>query len=200
MLRVLTAGESHGRCLTAIIEGLPAGLTLDQAQIDADLQRRQSGYGRGSRQRIEQDTVQFLAGLHKGVTIGSPLSLMVANRDWANWKERDVPAWHRPRPGHADLAGGRKYDLDDLRLVAERASARSTAVIVAVGAVAKALLAEAGISVGSYVAAIGGIHADLTGLSLEQRLAAARNSDVACPAPPAAQAMREAIDGARAAG
>ena len=200
MLRFLTAGESHGRCLTAIIEGLPAGLLLDPETINADLKRRQSGYGRGSRQRIEQDTVQFLTGLHKSRTIGSPLSLMVANRDYANWKERDVPPWRRPRPGHADMAGSQKYGIDDLRLVAERASARSTAIIVAAGSVAKTLLAQAEISVGSYVAAIGGIHADLTGLSLPQRLAAAANSDVSCPAPPAAQAMREAIDGARASG
>jgi chorismate synthase len=197
MLRFLTAGESHGPCLTAIVEGLPAGLRLEEEVINHELARRQSGYGRGSRQRIEQDTVRFLAGLHDSLTIGSPLALLVANRDWENWRERQVPAWRRPRPGHADLAGSVKYGLDDLRLVAERASARNTAAIVAVGAVAKALLAPAGIQVQSYVEAIGGVHASLETVPLEQRLLGAQSSDVGCPDETAAAAMRVRIDQAR---
>ena len=194
MLRFLTAGESHGPCLLAIIEGLPAGLRLDEEAINRELRRRQSGYGRGSRQRIERDVIRFWAGVHQGVTLGSPVALMVANRDWENWREREVAPWRRPRPGHADLAGGHKYGLPDLRLVAERASARNTAVQVAVGAVAKALLGCVGIAVGSYVEAIGGVNAQLNDMPLTQRLAQARESDVACPDPATAECMRARID------
>lgn len=203
MLRFLSAGESHGPALSAIIEGLPAGLAVDAAAIDGDLRRRQGGYGRGARQQIEQDHVQILAGLAGGATIGAPLALLVANRDWENWRDRQVPAWTRPRPGHADLAGGRKYALDDLRLVAERASARETAIRVAVGAVAKALLGAVGVAVGSYVEAIGGVAADpaaLEALPVGERLARASRSDVSCPDEAAATAMRAAIDAARADG
>ncbi len=203
MLRFLSAGESHGPALSAIIEGLPAGLAVDPAAIDADLRRRQSGYGRGGRQQIERDTVQILSGLAGGATIGAPLALLVANRDWENWRDRAVPAWTRPRPGHADLAGAAKYALDDLRLVAERASARETAIRVAVGAVAKALLATVGVAVGSYVEAIGGAAADpaaLEALPVGERLARALASDVACPDEGAAAAMRAGIDAAREAG
>jgi chorismate synthase len=135
-LRFLTAGESHGPCLTVIIEGMPAGLCLSEEEINVDLRRRQGGYGRGQRMKIERDEVEILSGLAKGLTIGAPIALRIENKDWANWKDRDVPPWTVPRPGHADLAGGIKYDLDDLRLVAERASARETAARVAVGAVA----------------------------------------------------------------
>jgi len=130
MLRFLTAGESHGPCLTAIVEGLPAGLALSAEEIDRDLKRRQGGYGRGARQRIERDQVRFLGGVVKGKTIGAPLAMLIANRDWENWREREVPPWTKPRPGHADLAGAIKYGLDDMRLVAERASARETAARV----------------------------------------------------------------------
>jgi len=160
-LRFLTAGESHGPCLMAIIEGMPAGLHLSEEEINVDLRRRQGGYGRGQRMKIERDRVEILSGVAKGLTIGAPIALRIENKDWVNWKDRDVPTWTVPRPGHADLAGGIKYGLDDLRLVAERASARETAARVAVGAVAKQLLAEFGIAVNSYVSEIGGVVAEM---------------------------------------
>ena len=159
-LGLVTAGESHGPALVAILTGLPAGLTLDRAAIDADLHRRQQGYGRSPRQKIEQDTVEVLAGLRHGRTLGTPLALVVRNRDHANWEWGMSPwppegeptgkgtrAVTLPRPGHADLAGALKYGVSDVRDALERASARHTAVIVAAGAVAKALLGELGIAV-----------------------------------------------------
>lgn len=167
-LRYLTAGESHGPALVGILEGLPAGLQVLAEQIDRDLARRQLGYGRGGRMRIEKDQAEILAGLRFGLTLGSPVALMVRNKDFANWTERmmaglggpDPRPVHVPRPGHADLSGGLKYGhLADLRNVLERASARETAIRVALGAVAKALLAELGIQVGSYVRSIGGVEA-----------------------------------------
>src|SRR6266571_4852993 len=163
-LELATAGESHGPALVAILTGLPAGLTLDKAAIDADLHRRQQGYGRSPRQRIEQDEVEVLAGLRHGRTLGTPLALVVRNRDHANWEwgmspwppqgepsGKGTKAVTLPRPGHADLAGTLKYGLADVRDVLERASARHTAVIVATGAVAKALLSEIGVSVAGRV-------------------------------------------------
>ncbi|MGB2952010.1 MAG: chorismate synthase [Gaiellaceae bacterium] len=163
-LTLVTAGESHGPALVAVVTGLPAGLVLDRAAIDEDLQRRQRGYGRSPRQQLEQDEVEVLAGLRHGRTLGSPLALVVRNRDHANW-EWGMSQWPPegephgkgskpvtlPRPGHADLAGAQKYGLDDVRDALERASARQTAVFVAAGAVAKALLRQIGIEVGSRV-------------------------------------------------
>jgi chorismate synthase len=159
-LRLASAGESHGPALVAIVTGLPAGLVLDRAALDADLKRRQEGYGRSPRQRIEQDRVEVLAGLRHGRTLGTPLALLVRNRDHANW-EWGMSPWPPdgepvgkgtkpvtlPRPGHADLAGVQKFGHDDVRDALERASARHTAVLVAAGSVAKALLAEIGVSV-----------------------------------------------------
>jgi chorismate synthase len=200
MLRFLTAGESHGPALTAIVEGLPAGLTLRAEMIDRDLRRRQMGYGRGGRQRIEQDQVEILGGVVSEMTIGAPVAMLIRNRDWENWRDRVVAPWTRPRPGHADLAGAIKNGLRDLRLVAERASARETAARVAVGAVAKAFLAQVGVRVGSYVLAIGGVRADVEAISLQERIAAAAESDVSCPDPTAAEGMRQAIRAASAAG
>src|SRR2546423_6421225 len=156
-LGLVTAGESHGPALVAILTGLPAGLTLDRAAIDADLHRRQQGYGRSPRQQIEQDAVEVLAGLRHGRTLGTPLALVVRNRDHKNW-EWGMSPWTPegepagkgikpvtlPRPGHADLAGALKYGLADVRDALERARARHTAGLVAAGAVAKALLAEIG--------------------------------------------------------
>lgn len=167
-LRYLTAGESHGPALVGILDGLPAGLQVLSEEIDRELARRQQGFGRGGRMRIEKDQAEILAGIRFGRTLGSPVALLVRNKDFANWTERmtagpggpDPRPVHVPRPGHADLAGGLKYGhLDDLRNVLERASARETAVRVALGAVAKALLAEFGISIGSYVRSIGGVEA-----------------------------------------
>ncbi|MBL7184272.1 MAG: chorismate synthase [Anaerolineae bacterium] len=208
-MRFLTAGESHGPCLIAIIEGMPAGLYLSEGEINVDLRRRQGGYGRGQRMKIERDRVEILSGVAKGVTIGAPIALCIENKDWANWKDRDVPPWTVPRPGHADLAGGLKYGLTDLRLVAERASARETAARVAVGAVAKRLLSEFGIAVGSYVTEIGGVMAGIPDLHSSPLLGGteggelwerAEASDVRCPDPSAAEAMRQRIDEAKAAG
>lgn len=197
MLRFLTAGESHGPGLTVIVDGLPAGLALSVEEINRDLARRQGGYGRGGRQQIERDEVQIVGGVIQGKTIGAPLGMLLANRDYENWRDRSIPKWTRPRPGHADLAGAMKYGLDDLRLVAERASARETAARVAAGAVAKQLLRQAGIVVGSYVEAIGGESASVEAMPLEERLALALSSDVSCPDEAAAARMRARIEEAR---
>jgi len=200
VLRFLTAGESHGPCLTAIIEGLPAGLAVRADEVNGALSRRQAGYGRGGRQAIERDQVRFTGGLDGEWTTGAPLALVIDNRDWENWRERAVPAWTRPRPGHADWAGSVKYGLSDLRQVAERASARETAARVAVGAVVASLLAAVGVRLGSYVEAIGGEQAALAGMPLAERLALALASDVSCPDEQAAARMRARIDQARAEG
>jgi chorismate synthase len=160
-LRYLTAGESHGPALVAIAEGFPAGLAVDFAEVNRDLARRQKGYGRGGRQKIEKDEAQFLAGLRGGVTLGAPIALVVWNKDHENWKELVSPTarggrkFTQVRPGHADLAGALKYGLDDARDVLERASARSTAATVALGSLAKQLLARFGVHVSSRVVAIG---------------------------------------------
>ena len=168
-LRFLTAGESHGPGLLGILEGLPAGLRLEAADIDRDLARRQKGYGRGGRMRIEQDRAEILSGVRFGTTLGSPLGLLVRNRDWENWTERmrvepagpDPKPVRVPRPGHTDLAGALKYgQTGDLRDVLERASARETTMRVALGAAARTLLRDLGIQVGSYVRSIGGADAD----------------------------------------
>jgi len=204
MLRFLTAGESHGPCLTAIVEGLPAGLAVDVDAINHDLSRRQGGYGRGGRMKIERDRVQILGGVIAGHTTGAPVALRIENRDWANWRERwasgDLPRLSVPRPGHADYAGMVKYGLDDARPVLERASARETAARVAVGALARLLLSEFGIAVGSYVAEIGSVIARVPDLPPQELWALAESSDVRCPDAEAAARMRAAIDAARAAG
>src|SRR3989454_4107653 len=168
MFRFTTAGESHGRALVAIVEGLPAGLPIDINQVNHELWRRQQGYGRGGRMKIEQDQIEILSGVRHGLSLGSPLALMIENKDWANWNEvmatnaRDIPPEKsrrvkRPRPGHADLAGGLKYDARDLRNVLERASARETAARVACGTIAKQLLAQFAIEIRSHVIQLGGI-------------------------------------------
>jgi chorismate synthase len=166
-LHVVTAGESHGPGLTTIVEGLPAGLELDQAAIDGDMARRQLGHGRGGRMKIEKDAAQVTAGVRHGRTLGGPIALQVANRDYKNWEERmnpwpveaDVPEVHLPRPGHADLAGVQKYGFTDVRNVLERASARETAARVAGGALAKAFLRAVGVEIVSHVTQIGSVKA-----------------------------------------
>src|SRR5436309_4446766 len=166
-LRLITAGESHGPGLTCILEGLPAGLRLDRDALNRDLARRQLGHGRGGRMKIERDQVEVTAGVRHGRTLGGPISLQVANRDYANWEERMNP-WpveaplaevHLPRPGHADLVGTQKYGLTDVRDILERASARETAARVAGGAVAKALLGQLGVEVRSHVIQIASVSA-----------------------------------------
>jgi len=193
-LRFLTAGESHGPALTAILEGLPAGLTVKAEQIDAELARRQRGYGAGPRMKIEQDRARILAGVMQGVTTGSPLALRIENRDHARWRGRAIEPLTIPRPGHADLTGALKYGYRDLRPALERASARETAARVAVGAVCKQLLAQFDMQIGGYVVAIGEIEADLESLSLVERLERSEESEVRCPDAQAAQAMRQRIE------
>ena len=163
MFRFLTAGESHGPALTAIIEGIPAGLALDLDQINADMARRQQGFGRGGRMKIEKDKAEITSGVRFGSTLGSPLTMVISNHDWENWQERMAvfgqPQGEKitaPRPGHADLPGVLKYQRQDIRDILERASARETAARVAVGAIAKQLLTVAGISISSRVLNIGG--------------------------------------------
>ena len=192
-LRFLTAGESHGPALTAILEGLPAGLSLNEEMIAAELRRRQSGVGAGGRMKIERDTAHILSGVMDGRTTGAPITLMIENKDHSHWKGKQVKAFTTPRPGHADLTGAVKYGYDDLRPALERASARETAARVAVGAVCKALLAELDIRVGGYVCAIGEITADLDGIKLEDRSALAEGNDVRCPDAQTAEAMRARI-------
>jgi chorismate synthase len=187
VLRFLTAGESHGPCLTAIVEGCPAGFAIDIDAINHDMRRRMLGYGRGGRMKIEQDTAEIRSGVRFGETLGSPVTLMIENRDWKNWQKRmsALPedrdpsvAVTRPRPGHADLAGALKYNHADVRNVLERASARETAARVAVGAIAKALLRPFGIVVRGWVAEIGGIAANHAGMDPEAIFTAAEVSEV----------------------
>ncbi|MGE5552801.1 MAG: chorismate synthase [Betaproteobacteria bacterium] len=210
MWRLSTAGESHGKALVAILEGPPAGLSLSGEDVDRDLRRRQLGYGRGPRMGIEADRCEILAGVRHGRTLGSPLALLVPNRDWANWEKIMSPAvadsawapgeagWpcRCPRPGHADLAGALKYGHYDLRNVLERASARSTAALVAAGAVARRFLAEFGVSCASHVVAVGGVRANSRPATPEA-LAAADASPLRCLDPEAEAAMRRAVDEAR---
>ncbi|MGH7293862.1 MAG: chorismate synthase [Polyangiaceae bacterium] len=207
-LRWFTAGESHGPRLTAIVEGVPSGLPLLAEDIDADLARRQRGYGRGGRMKIETDRVEIVGGVRGGETLGSPIALSIMNRDHASWMDRMSAAplpspaepLSRPRPGHADLAGGLKHDRHDLRDVLERASARETASRTAVGAVCRKLLAAVGIEVFAHVVAIGPVEAPAMTLPFADARARARESDLACVDPKAAAAMRDAIREAAHAG
>jgi chorismate synthase len=200
MLRFLTAGESHGPALTAIVEGVPAGLALREEDVDAHLSRRQKGFGSGGRMRIERDRVSFTGGVLNGQTTGAPIALQIENRDWANWQDRAIRPMTTPRPGHADLTGAIKYGYRDLRLALERASARETAARVAVGAVCQCLLAEFAITVGSYVVQIGHVSVALPDeLSYPDRFALAEESDVRCPDPEGSEAMQICIREAMAA-
>jgi chorismate synthase len=194
-LRFLTAGESHGPALVVILEGLPAGLPLDAAQINQDLKRRQAGVGAGPRMKIERDQAQILAGVMEGQTTGAPLALLIPNQDHFKWLGKAVEPFTIPRPGHADLGGAVKYGYDDLRPALERASARETAARTAAGAVCKQLLMKFGIQVGGYVVAIGGITADLAGIPLLERPARAERSEVRCPDPLGSEQMAARIRG-----
>ncbi len=209
-LRFLTAGESHGPALTVIVEGLPAGLPIDRAALDSDLRRRQGGYGRGGRMKIEQDQVEILAGVRHGRTLGSPLALLVRNRDHESWKDVMSPdpqppeaglrrALKHPRPGHADLAGAFKLDTDDLRDVLERASARETTMRVAAGALARQLLGQTGVEVRSHVLRIGRAATAPDPVAWDA-LEKVDLSPVRCADPAAAKAMVAEIDAAKRAG
>jgi chorismate synthase len=194
MLRFLTAGESHGPALIGIVEGLPAGLRIDLDAIHRDLARRQIGVGRSARMRIENDRVEILSGLINGQTIGAPVALKIENLDYANWKNKTIPRQTIPRPGHADYAGAIKYGLDDLRLVAERASARETAMRVACGALARQLLAEFEIVIGSHVLEIGGVRATIPDIAYTEIFARAQQSDVAVADEASAEKIRARIE------
>ena len=207
-MRYVTSGESHGRALTAIVTGVPAGVPLAQESIDSDLARRQVGYGRGGRMRIETDTGVILSGVRFGRTIGSPVTLAVTNRDWDNWTDV-MSVWGdpsgsvrvtAPRPGHADLAGVMKTGTEDIRDILERASARETAARVAAGTVARALLSELGVRVSSFVSAIGDVEMDTPADPSAIDPETVEASDVRCPDPDVAARMRIAIDTAKDAG
>ncbi len=208
MLRYLTAGESHGPGLTAILEGIPAGLPLTQDHIDLELARRQLGYGRGGRMKIEQDRAEITSGVRAGYTLGSPITLNIANKDWKNWQQimaieagaGITEAITQPRPGHADLAGGLKYAQRDLRNILERSSARETAARVAVGAVCKQLLHCFYITIISHVVEIGNVGADSGVLTPLQIMEAAEKSSVRCADQKATGQMMKAIDQAKADG
>lgn len=205
-MRYFTAGESHGPELTAIIEGLPAGMPLSVADIDHELARRQTGYGRGGRMKIEKDQVRITSGVRHGKTLGSPVTLIVENKDWKNWttvmsvaevpeKDQKLRRVARPRPGHADLVGGMKYHHDDLRNVLERSSARETTMRVAIGAVAKQLLSHLGIIVAGHVTELGGITVQLPDeLTIQEIKEKSNASEVRVVDPTVEQAMKDLID------
>jgi chorismate synthase len=196
-LRYFTAGESHGQCLVGIIEGLPAGLKIDVAAINRDLARRQQGYGRGGRMKIEADMAEVLSGVRREETIGSPLTVMVKNRDF---KINELPAVTKPRPGHADLAGVIKYDRQDARDILERSSARETTVRVAIGGVCKLLLAEVGIDIVGHIVSLGTVQAKTDGLTFAQIRERSEASEVRCADPEAEKRMIEAVDAAKGQG
>lgn len=211
-MRYITAGESHGPCLTAIVSGVPAGVPISADQINSDLARRQSGYGRGGRQAIERDQVQVTSGVRFGKTLGTPVTLTVANRDWQNWTDRmavfgeapaDLAREVTPRPGHADLVGALKTNVDDCRNILERASARETAARVAAAGVAREFLAELGVEVYSYVTSIGDVRLpedDPMAAAASYPLLDIETSEVRCPSAAASKAMMAAIDKAKKAG
>ena len=209
MLRFTTAGESHGPALVSILEGMPAGVPLLEEHVNTELARRQQGYGRGRRMQIETDTIEFLSGVRAGETLGSPIAMLVRNRDWKNWQEIMDPAPRaedpaprkrvvtRPRPGHADLAGMLKYDRDDARDILERASARETTARVAAGAVCRRLLADLGMRIGSHVVHLGGIDAERPEVLPVDLNAAVDASPLRTLDPRAEAAMVERIDAAK---
>ena len=215
MLRFLTAGESHGRALVTVLEGVPAGLAIDFDAVTAELRRRQGGYGRGRRMTIESDRAEPLSGVRHGLTTGAPIALMIPNKDWENWQRtmyvepeapagatgQERPAVTRPRPGHADLAGIVKYGLDDIRNVLERASARETASRVAVGAIARQVLQQLGTEIVSHVTSIGPIVlSDALAIAFEDAKAIAPDAPLRCVDPELERAMIAEIDRARDAG
>ena len=205
-MRFLTAGESHGPELTTIIEGLPAGMSLTAEEINSELARRQTGYGRGGRMLIEKDQVKITSGIRHGKTLGSPVTLVVENKDWKNWtkvmaieevpeKNKKLRRVSKPRPGHADLVGGMKYHHDDLRNVLERSSARETTMRVAIGAIAKKLLKELEIIVAGHVVTLGGIHAEIQdGLTVTEIKERSEASEVRVVDPQVEEEMKALID------
>ncbi len=207
MLRFLTAGESHGKGLVGIIEGLPAGVKLDGEFINAQLTRRQSGFGRGERMKIEADKAEIISGLRDGMTLGGPIAILINNRDWENWK-KIMDVWQAeldnkfssPRPGHADLSGAIKYKTKDIRNILERASARETAMRVALGAVASLFLKEFEIEIISQVVEIAGVKAETDGLSFEEISKRKKQSGLNCANPIKEKEMKKKIEEAKASG
>ncbi|MBK9925405.1 MAG: chorismate synthase [Anaerolineales bacterium] len=193
-LRFLTAGESHGPSLTAILDGMPAGLSITPDIINKELARRQQGYGSGGRMKIEKDSVQITGGVMAGETTGAPIALLVNNDDHIKWKGKEIEPMTAPRPGHADLTGAVKYGYKDLRPALERASARETTMRVAAGAVCKHFLEQFGIVVGGYVSSIGEVQAEFGDMPYEERFQRAEGSDVRCPDEKSAQKMRDEIE------
>ncbi len=194
MLRFLTSGESHGKCLVAILEGMVAGLRVDESDINAELARRQEGYGRGGRMTIEKDQAEILSGVRFKKSIGGPIALLMPNRDF---KINELPIVKRPRPGHADLVGALKYGRQDVRDILERASARETTARVAVGAVCKAFLAEFGVDIVSHVVSIGGVNAKTEGMSFGELKKAALHSPMHCADKVAEKKMMARVDEAK---
>ncbi len=192
-IRFLTAGESHGPQMTAILEGLPAGLPIRVEAINHDLARRQKSLGAGGRMRIEKDEVQITSGVMGGKTNGAPITLVVENRDHSRWQGKPIDSYTTPRPGHADLSGLVKYGFEDIRPVLERASARETTARVALGAVCRQFLAQFDIQVGGYVSAIGGVQADLSAYTLAERVRLGEAALSGCPDAQADQAMQQAV-------
>jgi len=206
-LRFITAGESHGKALTGIIDGIPSGFPLSADDLDCDLKRRQGGYGRGGRMKIETDHGEIISGVRWGMTLGSPITIQIVNKDWDNWQQgmseyakdaRSILPVLKPRPGHADLAGAVKYNTKDIRNILERSSARETAMRVALGAIAKTILSVFGIAVGSYVIQIGSARYNKTIPSSEKELIAlfrsAEESPVRCPDKTVSRKMVAAIN------
>lgn len=207
MIRYLTAGESHGEALITIVDGLPSGLKFTQEEIDAQLRRRQSGYGRGKRMEIEKDSAKFLSGIRGGKTTGAPIAILIFNKDWENWKENMHPFTPfegekitAPRPGHADLSGAIKYGETDLRNIIERSSARETAARTAVGALTKALLREFGICVFSHVISIGKVKAPAVKVTPKKIIEAQKRALLFCIDPTAEKLMIKEIEEAASAG
>ncbi len=213
-LRFLTSGESHGKGLTGILEGVPSGFQISSEDIDKDLKRRQEGYGRGGRMKIESDHAEIISGIRHGLTLGSPVSLFIENKDWENWREvmssefrikspeldeKALKTVTRPRPGHADLAGALKYNQRDIRNILERSSARETAMRVALGAIARKILADFDITIGSYVVQIGSRKSDVGSQNAEEKdllrfFEKAEKSLLRCPDPEASRKMISLID------
>lgn len=198
MLRYFTAGESHGKALVAVLEGYPAGLKIEAEVVNRELKRRQTGYGRGGRMAIEQDAVELLSGTRKGITLGSPIAVRIENKDY---KIEELPEVNNPRPGHADLTGGLKYNHHDVRNILERSSARETAARVAVGALCKLLLKEFGVRIASHIIQIGGVRARAqSGIDFDKIVERAESSPVRCADPEAEKKMIELIDRTKEAG
>lgn len=200
MFTYVTSGESHGPCLTAIVKGVPAGVDVSEEEINMDLRRRQVGYGRGDRMKIEKDEVRFMGGIRNGRTTGAPITLQIMNKDWENWKGKRVDSFTVPRPGHADLIGALKYETEDIRDILERSSARETAIKVAVGALAKVVLSYFTIALHSHTRSLGGVKSKYKVKDFKEFVDAVEASELRCGDAKAEEKMIEKIEAAKAEG